>query len=65
MRKICDQSVIEIWGNLYLNSERRRSLEDKNVEIIQIEPGSTDGEYIVEFIRLDKKKIAVFNSEVN
>lgn len=57
MRKICDQSVIEIWSNVYLNDEKRRVPEDENVEIIQIECGSKEGEYIVEFLRLGEKEI--------
>ena len=56
MRKICDESAIEIWSNLYLNDEKRRVPEDKNVEIIQVECGSKQGEYIVEFLRLGEKK---------
>lgn len=51
MKKILDDSVIEIWSGGYINNLSGRSLVDRRAEIIQIEPGSSDNYYIVEIVR--------------
>lgn len=51
MKKILDNSVIEIWGGSYINDLSGRHLVDRRAEIIQIEPGSSDNYYIVEIVR--------------
>lgn len=53
MKKSSKKSRIEIWGYKYINNADIRHKEDKNVKIIQIEPGNSQGEYIVEVV--DKK----------
>lgn len=53
MQKISRNSTIEIWGRNYINNINIRAENDKNVEILQIERGSTECDYIVEFIRKD------------
>lgn len=57
MVKTCKNSVIEIWSDNYINNINYRHSEDKNIDIIQIERGSsTSNDYIVEFIRHDIKE---------
>lgn len=57
MVKTCKNSVIEIWSTNYINNIKYRHSEDKNIDIIQIERGSsTSNDYIVEFIRHDLKE---------
>lgn len=51
MVKHSGDSVIEVWRTDYINNPNERYDEDKNARIIQIEPGSTDCEYIVEVVR--------------
>lgn len=51
MKKLLDNSVIEIWSGRYINDLSGRSLVDRRAEIIQIEPGSSDNGYIVEIVR--------------
>lgn len=51
MKKLLDDSVIEIWSGNYINNLSGRSLVDRRAEIIQIEPGSSDNDYIVEIVR--------------
>lgn len=51
MKKILDNSVIEIWSGTYINHLSGRSLMDKRAKIIQIERGSTVNDYIVEIVR--------------
>ena len=51
MKKILDNSVIEIWSGNYINNLSDRSLADSHAEIIQIEPGSSDNDYMVEIVR--------------
>ena len=51
MKKLLDNSVIEIWSGRYINDLSGRSLVDRRAEIIQIEPGSGDNGYIVEIVR--------------
>ena len=59
MVKRSKQSVIEIWSGKYINNVDYRHSEDKNIDIIQIERGSsTSNDYIVEFIRHDLKEAA-------
>ena len=53
MQKISENSTIEIWGGNYINDISCRDENDKNVEILQIERGSVEDDYIVEFIRKD------------
>lgn len=51
MKKLLDNSVIEIWSGNYINNLSGRSLVDRRAKIIQIEPGSSDNDYIVEIVR--------------
>lgn len=51
MKKLLDNSVIEIWSSNYINNLSGRSLVDRRAEIIQIERGSTAKDYIVEIVR--------------
>lgn len=51
MKKILDDSVIEIWSGRYINDPSGRSLVDRHAKIIQIERGSTAKDYIVEIVR--------------
>lgn len=51
MKKLLDDSVIEIWSGRYINDLSGRSLVDRRAKIIQIEPGSSDNGYIVEIVR--------------
>lgn len=53
MKKSSKKSRIEIWGYSYINNVDKRDEQDRNVEIIQIEPVNSPGDYIVEVI--DKK----------
>lgn len=52
MRRISNKSKIEVWSGEYINnsSTKPRQPEDSpdKVNIIQIEPGSTNGDYMVE-----------------
>lgn len=50
MTRIRLDTRIEIWGIDYINSPDGRREEDKNAKIIQIERGSSDGDYIVEVL---------------
>ena len=50
MKKSKELSRIEIWSNDYINDLDVREEEDKNAKIIQIEPGSSEGDYIVEVL---------------
>lgn len=49
MRKSNPDSRIEVWESDYVNG-LQRVLEDVNVDIIQIEPGSKEDHYIVEVV---------------
>lgn len=51
MKKILDNSVIEIWSGNYINNLSGRSLVDRCAKIIQIEPGSSYNDYMVEIVR--------------
>lgn len=51
MKKLLDNSVIEVWSGNYINNLSGRSLVDKRAKIIQIERGSTVNDYIVEIVR--------------
>lgn len=51
MKKILDNSVIEIWSGNYINNLSGRSLVDRRAKIIQIEPGSSYNDYMVEIVR--------------
>ena len=50
MKKSCKESRIEIWGYTYINNMDKRCKQDRNVEIMQIEPGNSTGDYIVEVV---------------
>lgn len=54
MVAIKNNTRIEIWSSSYINTLKERSDEDKNVRIVQIQPGSGQMEYIVEIEDLDK-----------
>lgn len=51
MKKLLDNSVIEIWSGRYINNLSGRSLVDRRAKIIQIERGSATNYYIVEIVR--------------
>lgn len=51
MKKLLDNSVIEIWNANYINNPPARRLVDKRVKIIQIENGSIPNDYMVEIVR--------------
>lgn len=51
MKKLLDDSVIEIWSGRYINNLSGRSLVDRHAKIIQIERGSATNGYIVEIVR--------------
>ena len=52
MVKTDPKSRIEIWGSAYINDRDAgtRKKEDKNVDILQIEPGNCPDDYIVEVV---------------
>lgn len=50
MKKLLDNSVIEIWSGRYINDPADRNFVDRRAKIIQIEPGSSDNDYIVEIV---------------
>lgn len=58
MVKTCKNSVIEVWGRDYINFVADRQPEDRNVEIFQVERGSDNDDYIVEFIRHEPEDTA-------
>lgn len=51
MVKHCGESVIEIWSTKYVNYPQSRTPDDRDAKIVQIEPGSTLGDYIVELVK--------------
>ena len=51
MKKLLDNSVIEIWNGNYINNPPARRLVDKRAKIIQIENGSIPNDYMVEIVR--------------
>ena len=55
MVKIFEDSKIAVWGSRYINIPDARVKEDRDVNIVQIEPGFA-GDYIVE-IRGAKNEI--------
>lgn len=50
MRKLRDDSRLEIWSYAYINNVKDRDKNDQNVELLQIERGSNGYDYIVEVI---------------
>lgn len=50
MKKTRKNSRIEVWGADYINLVGQRNPQDVNVSIVQIEPGSKAGDYIVEVV---------------
>lgn len=70
MVKTSDNSKIEIWKGDYINNtDNQRFPEDAidKVDIVQIEPGSLEGDYMVEVVKKgakddDKRRDAIFNS---
>nr|DAM76727.1 MAG TPA: hypothetical protein [Caudoviricetes sp.] len=50
MKKSSKKSRIEIWSYTYINNVDKRHEPDRNVEVIQIEPGNSPGDYIVEVV---------------
>lgn len=55
MKKSSKKSRIEIWGYKYINNVEKRDEQDRNVEVIQIEPGNSPGDYIVEVVDKNQK----------
>lgn len=50
MKRISNNSRIEVWSDWHINgsSERKEADDSSKVDIIQIEPGSAAGTYMVE-----------------
>lgn len=48
MKKEFNNSRIEIWSKDYINNPSARWEEDKNAEILQIEPAINSEDFIVE-----------------
>lgn len=67
MKKLLDNSVIEIWSGNHINNLSGRSLADRRAKIIQIEPGSSYNDYMVEIVREeeDVKKDEFINKRLN
>lgn len=55
MKRIYPDSRVEIWGGKYLNNPSIREYKDKTARVVQIEPGSEPGNYIVEVIDDDRE----------
>ena len=51
MKRTREDSRIEIWGTNYINSIDARYPDDQDAQIIQIEPSSNPGDYIVEVVK--------------
>ena len=67
MERISNKSRIEIWSDLYINNTnkvRREEDDPSKVEIIQIEPGNSEKNYIVE-VRPKEKEDAGDQSKKN
>lgn len=54
MKKIRNDSVLEIWSGAYINDVTSRLPEDINAEIVQISLGNAVGFYIVEVVKHHK-----------
>lgn len=54
MKKLLDNSVIEIWSGRYINDPADRKFVDRRAKIIQIEPGSSDNDYMVEIVHREE-----------
>lgn len=50
MKKTRKNSRIEVWGADYINLVGQRNPKDSKAVIVQIEPGSKSGDYIVEVV---------------
>ena len=48
MKKQFTNTRIEIWSAEYINDVDKRTEEDKEAEIVQIEPAGTGDDYMVE-----------------
>lgn len=59
MRKLRDDSRLEIWSYAYINNVKDRDKNDQNVELLQIERGSNGYDYIVEVIDKPNNDILV------
>ena len=51
MKRTREDSSLEVWSENYINYPFKRFDEDMDAEVIQIEPGNSDGDYIVEIVR--------------
>lgn len=51
MKRIREDSRIEIWSTQYINSIADRFPEDEDLVVIQIEPSGNPGDYIVEVVK--------------
>ena len=51
MKRTREDSRIEIWGARYINVIEDRHPEDRDAQIVQIEPAGKDREFIVEIVR--------------
>lgn len=56
MRKIKNNSRIEIWTNEYINDVERRQPKDRELSILQLEHGNSEKEYMVEVIKENKRE---------
>lgn len=59
MRKLRDDSRLEIWSYAYINNVKNRDKNDQNVELLQIERGSNGYDYIVEVVNKPNNDILV------
>lgn len=67
MKKLLDNSVIEIWSGTYIDDPASRRCVDRHAKIIQIERGSSDNDYMVEIVRDEKdvKKDEIIKKRLN
>lgn len=55
MKKSRKNSRIEVWGAGYVTFPETRKPEDQGLVIVQLEPGSKPGDYIVEVVDNGKR----------
>lgn len=55
MKTIYADSRVEIWSSRYLTFPETRAYKDKTARVVQIEPGSEPGDYIVEVVDNDRE----------
>lgn len=65
MKKIRNDSVLEIWSGAYINDATTRLPEDINAEIVQISLGNEEGCYIVEVVKHHENASSCNKEDVN